>query len=74
VGRYPQGDKVADALLKVGFCHLALGSTAVGRQTLEQVVRSYPRHEAAALAGAKLAEIGPDTSNEPRPRPTEEQP
>jgi tol-pal system protein YbgF len=74
VERYPQGNKVADALLKVGFCHLALGSTAVGRQTLEQVVRSYPRHEAAALAGAKLAEIGPDTSNEPRPRPTEEQP
>jgi tol-pal system protein YbgF len=74
VERYPQGNKVADALLKVGFCHLALGSTAVGRQTLEQVVRNYPRAEAAALAGARLAEIGPDTSNEPRPRPTEEQP
>jgi tol-pal system protein YbgF len=58
VERYPQGNKVADALLKVGFAHLALGSTEAGRQTLEQVVRSYPRQEAAALASAKLAELG----------------
>jgi tol-pal system protein YbgF len=58
VEKYPQGNKVADALLKVGFAHLALGSTEAGRQTLEQVVRSYPRQEAAALASAKLAELG----------------
>jgi tol-pal system protein YbgF len=58
VEKYPQGNKVPDALLKVGFAHLALGSTEVGRQTLEQVVRSYPRHEAAGLANAKLSELG----------------
>jgi tol-pal system protein YbgF len=58
VEKYPQGNKVPDALLKVGFAHLALGSTEVGRQMLEQVVRSYPRHEAAALANAKLSELG----------------
>jgi len=58
VEKYPQGNKVADALLKVGYAHLALGSTEAGRQTLEQVVRSYPRHEAAGLATAKLAELG----------------
>jgi tol-pal system protein YbgF len=57
VEKYPQGNKVPDALLKVAFCHLALGSTDVGRQTLEQLVRSYPRHEAANLANAKLGEL-----------------
>jgi tol-pal system protein YbgF len=62
VEKYPQGNKVPDALLKVGFAHLALGSTDVGRQTLEQVVRSYPRHEAAGLATAKLGELGQSTS------------
>ena len=56
--KYPQGNKVPDALLKLGFCHLALGSTEVARQTLEQVVRSYPGHGAAALATAKLADLG----------------
>jgi tol-pal system protein YbgF len=62
VEKYPQGNKVPDALLKVGFAHLALGSAEVGRQTLEQVVHSYPRHEAAVLAGAKLAELGATAS------------
>ena len=41
----------------VGFCHLALGSTDVARQTLERVVRSYPGHGAAALASARLADL-----------------
>jgi tol-pal system protein YbgF len=56
--KYPQGNKVPDALLKVGFCHLALGSTDVGRQTLERLVREFPRHGAATLASARLAELG----------------
>lgn len=56
VEKYAQGNKVADALLKVGFSHLALGSAEVGRQTLEQVVRSYPQSEAAVLANARLRE------------------
>jgi tol-pal system protein YbgF len=56
--RYPQGNKVPDALLKLGFCHLALGSTDVAKQTLEQLVRSYPGHGAATLATAKLGELG----------------
>jgi tol-pal system protein YbgF len=57
VEKYPQGNKVPDALLKVGFCHLALGSTDVARQTLEKVVQTYPGQGAAGLASAKLAEI-----------------
>lgn len=65
IEHYPNGNKVPDALLKVGFSYLALGSTEAGRQTLSQLQRSYPRHEAAVLAAARLAEM--DRSNPARP-------
>jgi tol-pal system protein YbgF len=58
IERYPTGNKVPDALLKVGFSYLALGSVEAGRQTLEQLQRSYPRHEAAGLAATRLGELG----------------
>ena len=57
VERFPHGNKVPDALLKVGYSYLALGSIDAGKQTLEQLVRSYPRHETAALATTRLAEL-----------------
>jgi tol-pal system protein YbgF len=57
VERFPHGNKVPDALLKVGFSYLALGSLDAGKQTLEQLTRSYPRHETSVLANARLAEI-----------------
>lgn len=57
IEHYPNGNKVPDALLKVGFSYLALGSPEAGRQTLVQLQRSYPRHEAAVLAASRLAEM-----------------
>jgi len=57
IERFPSGNKVPDALLKVGYSYLALGSNEAGRQTLGQLQRSYPRHEAAGLAGSRLAEL-----------------
>lgn len=57
IERYPSGNKVPDALLKVGFSYLSLGSNEAGRQTLLQLQRSYPRHEAAGLASTRLAEL-----------------
>jgi len=62
IERFPNGNKVPDALLKVGFSYLALGSPDAGRQTLSQLQRSYPRHEAAVLAASRLAEIDRSTS------------
>jgi len=61
IERYPNGNKVPDALLKVGFSYLSLGSTEAGKQTLTQLQRSYPRHEAAVLAGARLADLDHST-------------
>jgi tol-pal system protein YbgF len=57
VEKFPHGNKVPDALLKVGFAYLALGSTRPGRQALEELTRTYPHHQASALASAKLAEL-----------------
>jgi tol-pal system protein YbgF len=65
IEHYPNGNKVPDALLKVGFSYLALGSAEAGRQTLSQLQRSYPRHEAAVRAAARLAEL--DRSTPARP-------
>ncbi len=58
VSKFPSGNKVPDALLKAGFARLMMGSQDRGRQMLELLIRSYPRHEAAGLASAKLAELG----------------
>jgi tol-pal system protein YbgF len=63
IERYPSGNKVPDALLKVGFSYLLLGSTEAGRQTLSQLQRSYPRHEAAGLATTRLEELDRDVSH-----------
>ena len=51
---YPRGNKVPDALLKIGYCFGALGQTDKSRAVLEQVVALYPKSEPAALAAKKL--------------------
>ena len=56
VDRYPHGNKAPDALLKMGFAHLALGDRRDGRQDLESLRRLYPQHTAARLADARLSQ------------------
>jgi tol-pal system protein YbgF len=51
---YPRGNKVPDALLKVGYCYSALGQGDKARAVLEQVVNLYPKTEPAALATKRL--------------------
>jgi tol-pal system protein YbgF len=51
---YPRGNKVPDALLKVGYCHLALGQGEKARAVLEQVVTMYPKSEPAMLAAKRM--------------------
>ena len=51
---YPRGNKVPDALLKVGYCYQALGQSDRARAVLEQVVNLYPKTEPAALAAKRL--------------------
>lgn len=51
---YPRGNKVPDALLKVGYCYQALGQTEKSRAVLEQVVNLYPKTEPAVIAAKRL--------------------
>lgn len=51
---YPRGNKVPDALLKVGYCYHALGQSEKARAVLEQVVNLYPKTEPAVLAAKRL--------------------
>lgn len=51
---YPRGNKVPDALLKVGYCYQALGQNEKARAVLEQVVNLYPKTEPAVLAAKRL--------------------
>jgi tol-pal system protein YbgF len=51
---YPLGNKVPDALLKVGYCYQALGQKTKARAALEQLVTRYPKTEPAATAAKRL--------------------
>ena len=57
VARWPSGNKAPDALLKLAYCMIAVGSLDDGRRTLKQVAEHYPRTDAALLASRRLAEL-----------------
>ena len=51
---YPRGNKVPDALLKVGYCYQATGQGEKAHAVLQQVVTLYPKSEPATLAAKRL--------------------
>jgi len=55
VERYPRGNKVPDAMLKIGLAHLARGERREARQALETLCRIYPKHAVTRLATERLA-------------------
>jgi tol-pal system protein YbgF len=57
VENYPQGDKVAAALLKSGLCLQQLGDKPAARSTLESLVDRFPQSEEARLARTKMQEL-----------------
>ncbi|MBC8133347.1 MAG: tol-pal system protein YbgF [Deltaproteobacteria bacterium] len=59
VERYPRGNKVPDAMLKLGFTLQSLGDETGGRAVLESLARAFPKHEAARLASERLAHPEP---------------
>jgi tol-pal system protein YbgF len=58
VSRYPRGNKVPDALLKIGFCHLALGEAEPARTALARLIEMFPKSHPAALAAERLETLG----------------
>ncbi len=57
---WPRGRKEPDAMLKVGFCLLALGEAEGGKMALRRLLSRYPRHPASGLASGRLKALGAD--------------
>lgn len=54
---HPQGNKVADALLKAGKCLEALGRREEAKQTYHEITDRFPTSVAAAAARERLEEL-----------------
>jgi len=54
VAAVPRGEKVPDALLKIGLCQRDLGDGARAKRTWERVARDHPQSAAARQARALL--------------------
>jgi tol-pal system protein YbgF len=54
IAAVPRGEKVPDALVKMGLCQKDLGDTARAKRTWERVVRDYPASVAARQARVLL--------------------
>ncbi|MDX9788699.1 MAG: tol-pal system protein YbgF [Desulfobacterales bacterium] len=51
---YPEGNKVPDSLLKLGYSYLALGDNQNGTDYLKKAIKNYPFSSAAVKAEQKL--------------------
>ncbi|MDO8475418.1 MAG: tol-pal system protein YbgF [Candidatus Rokubacteria bacterium] len=59
VDGYTQAAQVSEALLKIGLCHRALGDAARAKASWEQVVKQFPKSDAARQARTLLASRAP---------------
>ncbi|MFO7288154.1 MAG: tol-pal system protein YbgF [Gammaproteobacteria bacterium] len=54
---YPRSDKLADSLLKIGYCNYELKRWNDARAALERVMREFPGTTAAQLAATRLERL-----------------
>ena len=54
---YPQGNKVPDAMLKVGLTYMQMKNYAQAREVLQQVQDNFPNTPIAALAARKMEKL-----------------
>ena len=52
--KYPQSRKLADALLKTGYCYYEMKQWSNAREVLTQVAEQYPDASAGRLAKQRL--------------------
>ena len=57
VERHWRGNKLPDAMLKVGLCQLALGKPEAARAALRRLVARFPRTKPGKVARARLKEL-----------------
>lgn len=56
-GKYPHDNKTPDSLLKAGLSYIELNNNDKARETLERLIKLYPRSEAAEKAKKTLNKI-----------------
>ncbi len=57
INRFPQGSKVPDALLKIGYSYFSMGDKEQAKNFLKKAVTSYPFSTAGTKAEEKLKEL-----------------
>ena len=57
IKKYPQGNKLPDALLKQAFSFIALNDTNSAKLLLQKIIDRYPTSEQAEIARAKLKSV-----------------
>ncbi len=56
--QYPKSEKAPDALLKISFAFIEMGLVDDAKLFLDEIVKAYPKANAAKLAKDKLSELG----------------
>ena len=55
--RFSMSQKAADAMLNTASCQIELNETTEARETLEALLKKYPKSQAAGMAKGRLAEL-----------------
>jgi tol-pal system protein YbgF len=57
VNNYPEGARAPEALLSIANCQVELKDTKAARRTIDELIKSYPRSEAAQAGRERLASL-----------------
>jgi tol-pal system protein YbgF len=57
VSKFPESRRLADAMLKVGYCQYELKAFKNARATFQKVVSTYPESDAAAQARTRIEQL-----------------
>jgi tol-pal system protein YbgF len=57
ITKYPEGEKIASAMLKLAYAQITAGQTTSGKTNLEALVKRFPESNEAKLARTRLQEL-----------------
>jgi tol-pal system protein YbgF len=57
ITKYPEGEKIASAMLKLAYAQITAGQTTSGKTNLEAIIKRFPQSNEASLARTRLQEL-----------------
>lgn len=57
ITKYPEGEKMASAMLKLAYAQITAGQTTSGKTNLEALIKRFPESNEAKLARTRLQEL-----------------